>query len=391
MGQTFGRYQGREDRRHRGVGSRPGLAHDVRVGDAAEVFHQPRAGDQARHYRPGRDRLVLTDRRAGSPDQNGGQRARNRHAQGADQARRPRPAVSGKPHWKRAFGYLPDTRAKDEDDGTRQIDPHAQALVARGYRAVLAGSSISDVARMLNNAGAHGLNGRPWTASTVSLFLRKPRNAGLRDHNDRLVRDEKGRPVKGTWPPTAARRRRSQRAGLGKHRLTAAVTITKGLRNINVRWRGFDFDDVLEMRFEDGERIVLDFDPATYSCAKEESPNARQYGRNPPPTCDFRRRCTACAARSTFALNGLSMCSKLTQCAGCCRSISLVQVSHISPGNRWCESRFQCRRRTSRPRSSTALTASCDSPTTVSSVPTLLHASLSVAPKPFSPRPSVAD
>ena len=40
---------------------------------------------------------------------------------------------------------------------------------------------------------AHGLNGRPWTQGTVSLFLRKPRNAGLREHNDEIMGN-------GNWP-----------------------------------------------------------------------------------------------------------------------------------------------------------------------------------------------
>lgn len=103
-------------------------------------------------------------------------------------------AELGRPSWKRAFGYLPDTRSKADDDGTRQVDPATAPLVAKAYRALLSGTSISDIARMLNTAGAFGLNGKPWTASTVSLFLRAPRNAGLRSHNNAIV----GR---GTWPP----------------------------------------------------------------------------------------------------------------------------------------------------------------------------------------------
>ena len=83
-------------------------------------------------------------------------------------------AERGEPKWKRAFGYSGDTY---------QLDPQTAPLVKRAYAAVLAGSSLGDVARMFNDAGAYGLTGRPWTQSTVSLFLRKPRNAGLRAHN----------------------------------------------------------------------------------------------------------------------------------------------------------------------------------------------------------------
>lgn len=93
-------------------------------------------------------------------------------------------AERGIPKWKRAFGYL---------GNTHQPDPVTAPLVADAYAAVMAGSSISDIAREWNAAGAYGLTGQPWTPSTVSLFLRKPRNAGLRSHNGEIV-------GKGTWP-----------------------------------------------------------------------------------------------------------------------------------------------------------------------------------------------
>jgi DNA invertase Pin-like site-specific DNA recombinase len=102
-------------------------------------------------------------------------------------------AEHGKPQWKQAFGYLPDTRRKKDDDGTRQIDEDAKKLVEQAYRALLAGTSLNGIAAIFNDAGAYGLNGKPWTASTVSLFLRAPRNAGLRSHNGSVVGP-------GTWP-----------------------------------------------------------------------------------------------------------------------------------------------------------------------------------------------
>jgi len=52
-----------------------------------------------------------------------------------------------------------------------------------------------------NKAGVRGVNGEPWSASTLSLFLRSRRNAGLRSHNGEIVLGEDGQPVKGTWPP----------------------------------------------------------------------------------------------------------------------------------------------------------------------------------------------
>lgn len=95
-------------------------------------------------------------------------------------------ATRGEPQWRNAFGFL--------RDGSRAPDPVTAPLVKQAYAAVLAGSSISDIAREWNAAGAFGLTGRPWTPSTVSLFLRKPRNAGLRDHNGEIV-------GAATWPP----------------------------------------------------------------------------------------------------------------------------------------------------------------------------------------------
>ena len=93
-------------------------------------------------------------------------------------------AEQGIPKWKRAFGYLGDTY---------QPDPQTAPLVRQAYAAVLAGSSLKDIARLFNEAGAYGLTGRPWTLATVSLFLRKPRNAGLRAHNREIIGN-------GNWP-----------------------------------------------------------------------------------------------------------------------------------------------------------------------------------------------
>lgn len=93
-------------------------------------------------------------------------------------------AEAGLPQWTRAFGYLGDTR---------QPDPETAPLVAEAYRAVLAGGSITDVTRAWNAAGVLTITGKPWTPAQLSSFLRKPRNAGLRAHNDEIV-------GAGTWP-----------------------------------------------------------------------------------------------------------------------------------------------------------------------------------------------
>lgn len=91
-------------------------------------------------------------------------------------------AERGEPNWSKAFGYL-----------DRQPDPQTAPLVKQGYAAILAGASLGDVCRQWNDAGAHTLSGRPWTAETLTKFLRKPRNAGLRAYRGEILGE-------GTWP-----------------------------------------------------------------------------------------------------------------------------------------------------------------------------------------------
>lgn len=114
-------------------------------------------------------------------------------------------AGSGKPKWRRAFGYLPYTGAKEDDKGVREIDPTVQRLIKAAYRNVAYGDeearNLSKIAREWNDAGVRGLNGQPWSPSTMSLFLRSPRNVGLREYRGEILRNNEGEPVKGTWPP----------------------------------------------------------------------------------------------------------------------------------------------------------------------------------------------
>jgi DNA invertase Pin-like site-specific DNA recombinase len=96
-------------------------------------------------------------------------------------------AERGLPQWRKAFGYM-------EGPNGPEPDPQTAPLVKQAYAALLAGSSLNDIGRLFHDAGAYGLNGKPWTASTVSLFLRAPRNAGLRAYNGEVV-------GKGAWVP----------------------------------------------------------------------------------------------------------------------------------------------------------------------------------------------
>jgi DNA invertase Pin-like site-specific DNA recombinase len=93
-------------------------------------------------------------------------------------------ADQGVPNWSKAFGYLGDTR---------QLDPQTAPLVAQAYRAILAGASLNDICRQWNAAGVYTVTGRPWIATALSKFLRKPRNAGLRAYKCEIV-------GKGNWP-----------------------------------------------------------------------------------------------------------------------------------------------------------------------------------------------
>jgi DNA invertase Pin-like site-specific DNA recombinase len=94
-------------------------------------------------------------------------------------------AEQGIPKWRRAFGYI---------DGTHQPDPVTAPLVKQAYNAVLAGSSLGDICRAWNDAGARTIKGNLWTHAQVSNFLRKPRNCALRDHRGEII-------GKATWPP----------------------------------------------------------------------------------------------------------------------------------------------------------------------------------------------
>lgn len=94
-------------------------------------------------------------------------------------------AKRGQPQWTRAFGYL------DTPNGPVP-DPATAPLVAEAYRLVLSGGTLASVCRLFNDAGAVGLTGRPWVPSTMGLFLRASRNAGLRSYRGEIV-------GQGTW------------------------------------------------------------------------------------------------------------------------------------------------------------------------------------------------
>ena len=147
-------------------------------------------------------------------------------------------AEQGRPQWRQAFGYLPYTGRKEDDKGKREVDPAIQKLVHDGYTAIIAGAHLKTVAAMWNNAGAFGRTGKPWNESMVGQFIRKPRNAGLREHTtigpDGTTTSEIV--GKGTWEPLveeslwraaiAAMDRRPGRGGRGMRRAYSRHLLT---------------------------------------------------------------------------------------------------------------------------------------------------------------------
>ena len=73
----------------------------------------------------------------------------------------------------------------------------------QAYGDVLSGVSLTAICRQWNDAGAFTVTGRPWVASALSKFLRKPRNAGLRTYKGTRYGpvDRDSVVGEGNWPP----------------------------------------------------------------------------------------------------------------------------------------------------------------------------------------------
>ena len=120
-------------------------------------------------------------------------------------------AERGIPRWRHSFGY--------SHDGSRQPNPATAPFVVESYRRILRGDSLAVVCKYLNDNDAlteHWTKKREngvvvipdpekphraemvltrsrWTPPALSDFLRKARNAGLREHNGVVI-------AEGTWP-----------------------------------------------------------------------------------------------------------------------------------------------------------------------------------------------
>lgn len=94
-------------------------------------------------------------------------------------------AQAGKPpQGRRAFGY--------SRDGMTIVDAEAQHIRA-AYDVLVAGGSLSSIARDWNRAGMTTTVGGKWNASNVRRVLQNPRYAALRAHNGQVLGP-------GTWP-----------------------------------------------------------------------------------------------------------------------------------------------------------------------------------------------
>jgi DNA invertase Pin-like site-specific DNA recombinase len=83
----------------------------------------------------------------------------------------------------RAFGYTADGRDIAEDEARE---------VSAAFASLLAGASVSGIARALNDRGILNRNDKPWSHNTVRNMLLNERYAGLREYRSELYT--------GTWP-----------------------------------------------------------------------------------------------------------------------------------------------------------------------------------------------
>jgi site-specific DNA recombinase len=89
------------------------------------------------------------------------------------------------PGGRRAFGY--------DATGAKKVRREAEA-VKKAYAALLAGTTLSKIARDMTAAGHRTTVGGPWTINGVRAMLLNPRYAGHRTYRGRIHGP-------GTWPP----------------------------------------------------------------------------------------------------------------------------------------------------------------------------------------------
>lgn len=113
-------------------------------------------------------------------------------------------AADGHPHGMAPFGW---TRGRDDHGhATNLVDPAEAAAVRDMATRVIAGDSLSAIARDLNAAGLLNRRGKDWATYKVRRTLLRPSNAGLREHHGRIVADGTWEPLldRGTWEQCVA-------------------------------------------------------------------------------------------------------------------------------------------------------------------------------------------
>lgn len=167
-----------------------------------------------------------------------------------------RRAASGRPKWgRRPFGYNKDATIREDE----------AAHLRDAYASLLAGASVSSIARDLNAAGLTTTGGKPWSAVMVSELLRSPRNAGVL-----VFRGEEIGP--GTWEgivsePTfrAAQRvfarpgRRHGGDGKRKYLLTGIATCGKCGGRVNGGTKGKGSEPHYRCSSSDHFRVPVDY------------------------------------------------------------------------------------------------------------------------------------
>ncbi len=111
-------------------------------------------------------------------------------------------ASKGTRHGRRAYGWQP---SYDTESGQRRdvIDPAEAAVVRRIADAIIAGESLRNVTKALNDDGIPSPTGKAWAKGMVRHLVLRERNAGLRVHHGEVIGD-------GAWEPILARGRWEQ-------------------------------------------------------------------------------------------------------------------------------------------------------------------------------------
>lgn len=130
-------------------------------------------------------------------------------------------AEMGKPWWPRApFGYTRDA----------QVVPEQAAALKVAYDKLLAGVSLSGIAKSLNAQGFRTSYGNEWTGTSIRPVLQNSRNAGIRVYNGEELGDAGWEAIvpEETWRAAAhllsAEGRSSGGGGVRRYMLTNLLT-----------------------------------------------------------------------------------------------------------------------------------------------------------------------